>query len=514
MYGRKASVRDLEYPFFFGNKKKGEERREGERMLELIHKAVWGPWLMVLFLGVGTLYTVRSGFFQLRGLKVWWQATAGSFGKTGKEQVKTACTALAATVGTGNITGVATAVAAGGPGALFWMWVSAAAGMMTAYGEVYLGIQSRYALPEGGIACGPYVYLERMAGQRGLSLVYAFLCVVGSLGMGSMVQANSLAETVSYSFGIPAAAAAAFLCLAAGLVIGGGRKRIGEAAAGLIPFSAGLYMAFSIAVLILCREQLPDAVRSVFREAFTLPAALGGAAGSGISGAVRYGLARGVFSNEAGLGSMAILHGDSPGQDARLQGMWAMFEVFFDTIVVCTLTGLVILCCGGGGEPAPEGAALASWCFQKHLGNAGGYAVSLSMILFAFATIIAWYYLGSQALLFLIGRLGWKNGKSAAALYRFLYLGAVCMGCVAAMEKVWLFSDIVNGLLSLPNLLALVLLVRRVEFPGRFPADSPPARGETKKRPAKGAGESFFRISENGVFWIAVFLGAVQLLFL
>lgn len=483
-------------------------------MLELIHKAVWGPWLMVLFLGVGTLYTVRSGFFQLRGLKVWWQATAGSFGKTGKEQVKTACTALAATVGTGNITGVATAVAAGGPGALFWMWVSAAAGMMTAYGEVYLGIQSRYALPEGGIACGPYVYLERMAGQRGLSLVYAFLCVVGSLGMGSMVQANSLAETVSYSFGIPAAAAAALLCLAAGLVIGGGRKRIGEAAAGLIPFSAGLYMAFSIAVLILCREQLPDAVRSVFREAFTLPAALGGAAGSGISGAVRYGLARGVFSNEAGLGSMAILHGDSPGQDARLQGMWAMFEVFFDTIVVCTLTGLVILCCGGGGEPAPEGAALASWCFQKHLGNAGGYAVSLSMILFAFATIIAWYYLGSQALLFLIGRLGWKNGKSAAALYRFLYLGAVCMGCVAAMEKVWLFSDIVNGLLSLPNLLALVLLVRRVEFPGRFPADSPPARGETKKRPAKGAGESFFRISENGVFWIAVFLGAVQLLFL
>lgn len=483
-------------------------------MLELIHKAVWGPWLMVLFLGVGTLYTVRSGFFQLRGLKVWWQATAGSFGKTGKEQVKTACTALAATVGTGNITGVATAVAAGGPGALFWMWVSAAAGMMTAYGEVYLGIQSRYALPEGGIACGPYVYLERMAGQRGLSLVYAFLCVVGSLGMGSMVQANSLAETVSYSFGIPAAAAAALLCLAAGLVIGGGRKRIGEAAAGLIPFSAGLYMAFSIAVLILCREQLPDAVRSVFREAFTLPAALGGAAGSGISGAVRYGLARGVFSNEAGLGSMAILHGDSPGQDARLQGMWAMFEVFFDTIVVCTLTGLVILCCGGGGEPAPEGAALASWCFQKHLGNAGGYAVSLSMILFAFATIIAWYYLGSQALLFLIGRLGWKNGKNAAALYRFLYLGAVCMGCVAAMEKVWLFSDIVNGLLSLPNLLALVLLVRRVEFPGRFPADSPPARGETKKRPAKGAGESFFRISENGVFWIAVFLGAVQLLFL
>lgn len=483
-------------------------------MLELIHKAVWGPWLMVLFLGVGTLYTVRSGFFQLRGLKVWWQATAGSFGKTGKEQVKTACTALAATVGTGNITGVATAVAAGGPGALFWMWVSAAAGMMTAYGEVYLGIQSRYALSEGGIACGPYVYLERMAGQRGLSLVYAFLCVVGSLGMGSMVQANSLAETVSYSFGIPAAAAAALLCLAAGLVIGGGRKRIGEAAAGLIPFSAGLYMAFSITVLILCREQLPDAVRSVFREAFTLPAALGGAAGSSISGAVRYGLARGVFSNEAGLGSMAILHGDSPGQDARLQGMWAMFEVFFDTIVVCTLTGLVILCCGGGGEPAPEGAALASWCFQKHLGNAGGYAVSLSMILFAFATIIAWYYLGSQALLFLIGRLGWKNGKNAAALYRFLYLGAVCMGCVAAMEKVWLFSDIVNGLLSLPNLLALVLLVRRVEFPGRFPADSPPARGETKKRPAKGAGESFFRISENGVFWIAVFLGAVQLLFL
>ena len=321
-------------------------------MLELVHKIVWGPWLMALFLAAGMLYTFRSRGFQARGVKIWWRATAGSLigAKESnstvprREQLTTACTALAATVGTGNIVGVATAITSGGPGALFWMWISAAIGMMTAYGEVYLGISSRFRDQEGTLFCGPFVYLESMAKRHWLAVLYGILCVLCSLGMGSMVQANSLAETASYSFSIPKAAAAAGLGILTAAIIRGGRKQIGQAAEKLVPVSAGIYILFSIFVILICRNSLPAVIREIFQEAFRFRAAVGGASGYGISLAIRYGLARGVFSNEAGLGSLAVLHGDSPGQNPSLQGMWAMFEVFFDTIVVCTLTGLVILC--------------------------------------------------------------------------------------------------------------------------------------------------------------------------
>ncbi len=447
-------------------------------MLELVHKIVWGPWLMALFLAAGMLYTFRSRGFQARGVKIWWRATAGSLigAKESnstvprREQLTTACTALAATVGTGNIVGVATAITSGGPGALFWMWISAAIGMMTAYGEVYLGISSRFRDQEGTLFCGPFVYLESMAKRHWLAVLYGILCVLCSLGMGSMVQANSLAETASYSFSIPKAAAAAGLGILTAAIIRGGRKQIGQAAEKLVPVSAGIYILFSIFVILICRNSLPAVIREIFQEAFRFRAAVGGASGYGISLAIRYGLARGVFSNEAGLGSLAVLHGDSPGQNPSLQGMWAMFEVFFDTIVVCTLTGLVILCglkekglsAGGTGL---TGAALTSWCFSSYLGTWGAYLVSISLMLFAFATIIAWYYLGSQALCYLIkNRNKWK--KRLEIVYQISYLSAVMWGCMAALGKVWILSDILNGLMALPNIMALFLLSGFVTFPG------------------------------------------------
>lgn len=460
-------------------------------MLEVIHRIVWGPWLMVFFLAAGVYYTVRSRGFQLGGFVVWWSATVGSFFGGGREkdgagarnpavsrrqQLRTACTALAATVGTGNIVGVATAITAGGPGALFWMWVSAAIGMMTAYGEVYLGIASRYRGKGGSFVCGPFVYLERLAGRKGLALLYAGLSIGCSLGMGSMVQANSLAETACYSFHIPKLCAAAGLGILVAMIIRGGRQQIGQAAARLVPVSAGIYMVFSVAVLVLCRNSLAAVFGEIFREAFGLRAAAGGAAGYGLRLAVRYGLARGVFSNEAGLGSMAVLHGDSPGQDPKLQGMWAMFEVFFDTIVVCTLTGLVILCglWEMGGDPGISGAALTSWCFSNYLGKIGEYVIALSLVLFAFATIIAWYYLGGQAIAYLAERKQKGGSRQGSAgkrdsgllrLYPYVYLAAVCWGCVASMDHVWLLSDILNGLMALPNLTALFLLADQVAFP-------------------------------------------------
>lgn len=447
-------------------------------ILEQIHKIVWGPWLLGLFLAAGVVYTIRSRGFQFFGFSVWWRATAGSLLKrekgeisgqrTKNEQLKTACTALAATVGTGNIVGVATAITAGGAGALFWMWVSAAIGMITAYGEVYLGIESRFPSRFGSYLCGPFVYLERMAGKKGLAVLYALLCLFGSLGMGSMVQANSLAETARYSFSLPRFWTALVLVILVALIIQGGKKRVGEAASALVPLSAGIYLFFSLLVLILCREYLFEAVVDIFREAFCFRAGAGAAAGWGVGNAVRYGIARGVFSNEAGLGSMAVLHGESPGKNPSLQGMWAMFEVFFDTIVVCSVTGLVILCGikKAGGYPQCSGAALASWCFSRYLGKIGGYVISVSLILFAFATIIAWYYLGSQALNYLIEKKGGSKNLETR-LYQTAYLFAVCFGCIAPMGSVWMISDILNGLMALPNLTALFLLTPFVHFPER-----------------------------------------------
>ncbi len=503
------------------------------KLLELVHRVVWGPWLMGFFLAAGLWYTFRSGGFQFWGANIWWKATVGNlFGRKendgknekGKEkesdkrnkkenkgekkrrrggeergkgdegrdrnegrshkegrkaQLKTACTSLAATVGTGNIVGVATAILAGGPGALFWMWLSAAMGMMTAYAEVFLGITSREKRKDGSWLCGPFIYLDRMAGRRGLAIAYAFLCLLGSLGMGSMVQANSLAETAKFSFHLPPLGTAVILVLVTAMIIRGGQNRIGEAAAALVPVSAGVYLLFSGMVIFLCRRYLGEVLADIFREAFGFRAGAGAAAGWGMGNALRYGIARGVFSNEAGLGTMAVLHGDSPGrnakEDAKLQGMWAMFEVFFDTIVVCTVTGFVILCGmkaaeagmtagqAGVGFPAVSGAGAASWCFEHYLGKVGGYSVSLSLMLFAFATVIGWYYLGTQALRYLLAEDGREKKKTA--LYQFFYLGAAAAGCLAPMGAVWQLSDIINGLLALPNLIALFLLWDRVAFP-------------------------------------------------
>lgn len=297
----------------------------------------------------------------------------------------------------------------------------------------------------------------------GLAGLYAFFTLLCSLGMGSMVQANSLTETVVYAFRLPKAWTAVGLGVLTAAVIRGGREKIGRTAARLVPFSAGLYILFALAVILSCRRALPGILQEIFQEAFCLRAAAGGVAGTGVWQAMRYGLARGVFSNEAGLGSMAVLHGDAPGEEPERQGMWAMFEVFFDTILVCTLTGLALLCGirQAGGDRGLQGAALTSWCFSAYLGRLGGYVLSLSLILFAFATIIAWYYLGSQALAYLEEK--WERRRAHA--YQYIYLAAVVIGCLAGMGKVWLLSDIFNGLMALPNLAALFLLTGQVRFP-------------------------------------------------
>ncbi len=468
-------------------------------MIHWIHSLVWGPALLGLLLFAGLFFTFRSRAFQFRGIGLWWKSTAGSLfsGTNDRDRKETgavtdsrgsikensvnkfqsACTALAATIGTGNIVGVASALTAGGPGAIFWMWVSAALGMMTAYGETSLGILYRYRDPSGRWICGPMVYLERGLKSPALSLAYGTLCLLASLGMGSMVQSNSAAQTIHYLTGLPPVLCAAVITGPVVFVAWGGTRRVTGVAQSLVPLSAGIYLLFSVAVLVKCRSEVPAAFREIFQCALLPQSALGGIGGYGISRSFRYGIARGVFSNEAGLGSLAGLHGATEDTTPEEQGMWAMFEVFLDTMVICTMTALVILCVTGGSrglaESPYDGAVLTAWCFEAALGEAGQYLVSVSMVVFAFATMIAWYYLGKQTLGCLLEWIKRKTGISGKAcaraedIYLILFGYAVFLGCVSSLRAVWELSDIWNGLMAFPNILALLILYRRISYPDR-----------------------------------------------
>ena len=446
-----------------------------QQTLQLLHEIVWGPWTIFLFLGTGLFFTVKSGGFQIRKLPYWWKKTVGSLGNGSVSSFQISCTALAATIGTGNIVGVATALTAGGPGAVFWLWISALIGMATAYTETSLGQKYRYRRPDGAWQCGPMVSMERGLGCRSMGLIYALFAVFASLGMGSMVQANAVSETLCYEAGMKQEIAALLVTALTAAVVWGGIRRISRMTTWFVPLSAGIYFFFSVWVLVVCRRSIPVVLGQIMKEAWTPGAAGGGIAGFLFSRSVRFGLARGVFSNEAGLGTLAVLHGAAEDTTPEEQGMWAMFEVFVDTIVICTLTALVILCvereCAlmAGGEEVwriaagLDGAALTSFCFTKILGGFGGFLVSASMAAFAFATIVGWYYIGRQMFSYLAEYL--CPGVNTEYLYTILYLLAVWLGCICRLELVWLMSDLVNGLMAYPNLLTLWLLSGQVQFP-------------------------------------------------
>lgn len=439
--------------------------------LEWIRRLVWGPWLFLVLFGTGILCTIRLGGFQFLRFAVWWKATAGTVGtgkKGGKEQFLTSCTALAATVGTGNIVGVATALSVGGPGAVFWMWVSAFFGMATAYAEVYLGIRYRTRGKDGLWTAGPFLCLENGLGRGGWGRLYAGFVILASLGMGSMVQANSAAESLEFVWGVHPALSGLIITAFVSLVIFGGVGRIASAAAVLVPVSAGLYLFFGGIAVLSRYQQIPEVLELIVKNAVGLESAVGGVAGYTVRQAIGNGVARGVFSNEAGLGSLAVLHGSAgEGETPESQGMWAVFEVFFDTIVCCSLTAMILLCVGGTdiftpGNPA--GAAAVAACFSCCFGPAGGWLTAICLVLFAFATIIAWYYLGRQAVAWLAGK---RLTSYLLAGYGFLYLGAVLAGCLGRLEAVWALSDIFNGLMAVPNLAAVTGLLPQVKAPER-----------------------------------------------
>lgn len=451
---------------------------------QMVNRFVWGPQMLVLFLFTGLMFTIRTGFFQLRHFRLWLSRTIGScFGKNrpasdDKHSIspfQSLCTALAGTMGTGNIAGVATAITAGGPGAVFWMWVSALLGMMTHYAEVVLGMKYRYKNAKGEWMGGAFVYIERGLHRRWLACLFAFFCIVASLGMGNMAQSNSLSTALYDSFHVPPLVSGSVFAVLVGIVIIGGIKRISGITEKIIPAISILYILGALLVIAVHIGNVPGVFHAIIREAFTVKAAGSGAIGYGIATAMRKGISRGVFSNEAGLGSSVVVHSASRETEPVVQGMWGIFEVFADTIVMCTITAVAIMASGvynqgaytlalsmdqaaGGSahfDALLNGVPLTSAAFSTVFGRFGSTFVSVSITLFAFSTLIGWSYYGERSTAYLFG-------SKFVPHYKLVFVYFVFLGALLNLNFVWDISDTFNGLMALPNLLAVILLSGKV----------------------------------------------------
>ena len=437
-------------------------------ILARLGNAIWCPWMLGLFLLVGLYYSLRTGFFQLFGWKTWWKATAGSFfhrrkrTRDGVSQLQALSTALAATIGTGSIAGVATAIFFGGPGAVFWMWISALLGMMTGCAEKTLAVRYREKSAEGGWRGGPMCYIREGLGCKWLAAAFSALCVAQTLAGGNLVQTNSIAVSLNSTFGVSKLAVGIVTAALAGVVTLGGIGRIGKVSERLVPAMAALFIGGGAVVLAARAEAIPGAFRDIVRYAFQPKAIVGGYS---MGTAMRFGIARGVFTNEAGLGTSAIAHAAADVDDPAEQGMWGIFEVFTATIVVCSVTALVILTSGVYSAPCaqaaircgtvPEqmlGAPLTGAAFAAGLGPFGPVLVSVCLLLFAFTSLLGSCYYGQRGIEFLTGK-PW-----AMNCYRGAYLAMVVLGCLGDVTAVWQLVDVIDGLLALPNLAALLLL--------------------------------------------------------
>lgn len=415
-------------------------------VFEALRDVLWGWPVLLLILAAGMYFSYESCFFQLFHPIRWLKAALGSGKERGSGRLRAITTALAGSIGTGNIVGVAAAITVGGPGAVFWMCASAVLGMMTVFAENYFAAKFR----EGGSrASGPLSYIER-AGKIGGALggVYALGCALSSLAMGNMVQVNALASACG-DLGLPVKWVAAAVGVLVFFVARGGLKAAGRLTEKLVPIMTLLFFAASIAVLWVHRENLPGAVSSIFDGAFTLRAGAGGTAGMLI--AMKAGVSRGVFTNEAGLGSSAFAYTDVKGHTPEEIGCMGIFQVFADTIIMCTVTGLCILC--SCPPESLDGAELTFYAYRSALGELGGTAVSLCTALFALATVIAWCCYGREGLLYLTRGRGGAVYPVAAGIAAFF-------GCLMPLSQVFIIGDAMNGLMALPNVLALFWLMR------------------------------------------------------
>jgi AGCS family alanine or glycine:cation symporter len=419
-----------------------------------IRDFVWGLPLIILLVGTGIYLTIALRGIQFRKL---WHALYLGLVKRKEDSdepgdishFQALMTALAATVGTGNIAGVGTAIATGGPGALFWMWVTGLFGMATKYAEAVLAVKYREKDELGTMSGGPMYYISKGLGWKWLGVLFAFFAAIAAFGIGNMVQSNSVADALESTFGIPFWASGLVLALAAGLVILGGIKSIGRATGILVPFMVILYMIGGLAILILNIDKIPAVFSLVIEHAFTTTAASGGFLGATVKLAVQTGVARGVFSNESGLGSAPIAAAAAQTKHPVTQALVSMTQTFIDTLVVCSVTGFVIISTGIW-DSGQTGAELTTLAFAEGLGSGlGNGLVAIGLVLFAFSTVLGWSYYGEKSVEYL-------GGVRLIVPYRVLFIIFVFVGAVSELELVWRFSDVMNGLMAFPNLIGLL----------------------------------------------------------
>ncbi len=424
-----------------------------------INSIVWGPVMLVLILGTGLFLMLGLKLMPIlklgTGFKLLWS------GRTSDENEKKSgeispfqalMTALSATVGTGNIAGVATAVFLGGPGALFWMWCTALVGMATKFAEAVLAVKYREVDENGNHVGGPMYYIKNGLGSKWtwLGTTFAIFAAIAAFGIGNTVQANSVADVLQSNFDIPHWVSGVVLMVLVGAVLLGGVKRIGAVAGALVPVMAVAYLVAGLIVLAINVDAIPNALNLVFTYAFTETAAEGGFAGAAVWMAIRFGVARGVFSNEAGLGSAPIAHAAAQTKDPVRQGLIAMLGTFIDTIIICSITGLAIIT-SGLWTSGVSGAALTSAAFAQALPGVGNYLIAVALSIFAFTTILGWALYGERSIEYLFG-------VKAVTPYRVLWILAVPVGAVLSLDFIWLVADTLNAMMALPNLIALILL--------------------------------------------------------
>ena len=426
-----------------------------DEMIKQLNGVVWGTPMLVLILGTGFFLMLGLRLIPIRklayGFTMLWEGRKGQ-GEGDISAFNALMTALSATVGTGNIAGVATAIFLGGPGALFWMWCTALVGMATKYSEAVCAVRFRETDENGLHVGGPMYYIKNGLGKSWAWLGGLF-AVFGSLagfGIGNMVQANSVASAMTSTFGVDNRITGAVMMVAVALVLIGGISRIGEVAGKLVPIMAVVYVGAGLFIILYHASDLPAAFGLVITHAFTPTAAEGGFIGATVWAAIRYGVARGVFSNEAGLGSAPIAHAAAKTNDPVRQGTIAMLGTFIDTLIICTITGLVIIL-SGAWSSGETGAALSTRAFEAMLPGGGHYVVAVGLALFAFTTLLGWSYYGERCVQYLFG-------PKSIVPFRILWVFAIPVGAMAQLDFVWLVADTLNALMALPNLIALIML--------------------------------------------------------
>ena len=447
-----------------------------EKVNSFVNNIVWGWPALILLAFVGILMTILTKFFQVSHIGHWFKNTIGAIFKDKNvtkhtsdksiSQFQSLCTALAATVGTGNIAGIASAIVAGGPGAVFWMWIIAFFGMMTNYSENVLGILYRIKNDKGEWSGGAMYYLKNGLGSKKgckqigaiLAVLFACFCLLASFGIGNMTQVNTIATNMQAAFSIPKLVTGIVVMLLAGLVIVGGLKRIAAVTEKIVPVMVVLYLVGTIIICVLHINQFGAVFTSIFKSAFGLRAVTGGIVGSGVKMAIQMGMKRGVFSNEAGLGSSVMVHSNSNVREPIRQGMWGIFEVFADTIIVCSLTafsvlssGLIDLETGQVASEITDTGSLVQLAFGNTFGQIGSAFVAIALLLFAFSTVLGWSHYGTKACEYLFG-------TKSTLPYRLIFVIAIIGGATMGENLAWDLSDTFNGMMMIPNLIGVLVL--------------------------------------------------------